>query len=251
MLSRVAEHALDVLLVGLARQRCDRDRERSSGVTWPSSIVLPQRDPRAAARQRVIDVGQVRLISTRVRASHRDELAVAEAAAIRQDEDRTAPVAAAGLSGRRRRNRRSGSRPLDGPRAPRKRCVQIRLRRRGSRCTKASRSILPSATSKCRIDDRPSGSSTHAWLQAADHRRAAIEHRDEIGPRRVAEGALQILTQAVAEVVVAEQRLELAHHDRRLLIDDRAVELPASFRLSSCWRIALVPGVRSTSYAAG
>ena len=35
---------------------------------------------------------------------------------------------------------------------------------------------------------------------------------------------LQVLAQAVAERVGADERLELAHDDRRLLIDDRAVE---------------------------
>src|SRR4029453_4820115 len=50
------------------------------------------------------------------------------------------------------------------------------------------------------------------------HRRARIEYVDQIRPRRVPKGVrLQVFAKAVAEVVLAEQRLELAHDDWPLL----------------------------------
>ena len=38
--------------------------------------------------------------------------------------------------------------------------------------------------------------------------------------------ALEVLAEPVAEVVLAQKRFEVTHHDGRLLIDDRAVEAP-------------------------
>ena len=55
--------------------------------------------------------------------------------------------------------------------------------------------------------------------------RARVEPPNEIRPVALPNAVrLEILAQAVAKRVRADQQLELAHDDRRLLIDDRAVE---------------------------
>src|ERR671910_824419 len=56
-------------------------------------------------------------------------------------------------------------------------------------------------------------------------RRAAVEDVDQIGPGRVAERVrFQVLAQPVAKARLAHHALEMTHDDRRLLINDRAVQ---------------------------
>ncbi len=56
--------------------------------------------------------------------------------------------------------------------------------------------------------------------------RFPVEDLDQRRPGRVAEReCFQVLLHAVTERVLADQLLELAHHDRRLVVDDRAVHL--------------------------
>ena len=58
-------------------------------------------------------------------------------------------------------------------------------------------------------------------------RRARVEQTHQVEPGRVAESMpLQIFAQTVPQHVLPDQRLELAHDDGRLLIDDRPVQLP-------------------------
>src|SRR6185503_3358336 len=57
-------------------------------------------------------------------------------------------------------------------------------------------------------------------------RGSRVENAHQVEPCGVAEGIpLQVLPQPVTKRLFAEHRLELAHDDRRLLIDDRPVEL--------------------------
>ncbi len=85
----------------------------------------------------------------------------------------------------------------------------------------------PSRRSSVVMIGRPA-SSTQARLHAA--RSSGVRSSSsaiEIRPRRVAEAVrAQVLLQSVAERRLAQDPLELTHDDRRLLIDDRAIERP-------------------------
>jgi hypothetical protein len=99
-----------------------------------------------------------------------------------------------------------------------------------------------------RDDDAPLFFDPRAAPRGEVLRRAAVEHVDEFGPRGV--GVLmpsQVLPQPVAERVGAKEKLELPHHDWRLLIDDGAVERSASLRLAAAAGSRSCRPVRSTA----
>ena len=89
---RVAEDALDVLLVGFGRQRAQRGVEQHGRRDRPLEHVVPQRHPRAAAQQRI---GQALDLFEQMRpaAVVEHEKAVAETSAIGEDELRPRPPA--------------------------------------------------------------------------------------------------------------------------------------------------------------
>ncbi len=97
-----------------------------------------------------------------------------------------------------------------------------------------------------RLDPSPAPGVQIEWGAGLRGCRAGRGH-DALAERK----AYEVLAQRVAQRRLAEQHLELSHDDRRLQVDDCAVQRSGVLRFSSGWRIGLAPAVRSTSYAAG
>src|SRR5438128_9550063 len=58
-------------------------------------------------------------------------------------------------------------------------------------------------------------------------RRAFVEHLNKVEPGRISKlELLEICGKAVLKLLGSENALELAHHDRRLLINDCAIQTP-------------------------
>ena len=228
---RTSSSMLDrIQLVGFLRQRREELRRAFARArTRPSSIdshSVTSADPRVSGSGIVCSDGVSDSRASRDRARNRrsrarrrsagptvgagEPVASARASSWSRARRRTACDRPARL--RRRRRRAPAARSGCGPAGRRSR-------------SNASLSILPPVEVDGAIVGRPR-SSTQAWLHAARSTSCATSSTlIRSGPRRVAERVrLQVLAQAVAELVGADQQLELPHDDRRLLVDDRAVE---------------------------
>ncbi len=227
---RVAQHARCHLLIGFARQRAERKIEERIRRDLAVEHRIPQRDPRASARQRIADLGQIRRqVSKRRFVEH--EVAVRPSVAIGKHVARRRPAFRLGHFGLA-----AGQFNLDdlfGRVAANRHAELLRPHAiaipGGMQVALTERQLRDGAVSDFEdgFDGRaPRLVDPHAAPLLQIHRRARVEHRDQICPRRIAERVRrEVLAQAIAEIVVAKQRFEVAHDDRRLLVDDRAVHL--------------------------
>ena len=232
-LVRVREDSLDVQLFALLWQRPQRQIEQLPRLGSPFEHVVPQRDPRDAARQAIADLTE--MIQKELPASIVEhEQPVAGPFAVREDVVR--------------------QRQIPDPRHFDRRPVH--LHRRDARAMLVSERdlqlLVPSERSAARIrlrECKPRYLAVRRFQVRRDRRPARlvdpcaaprgevftgarVEDLDEIGPCRVAEGkAGEVLAQSVAQLLRPEHLLELPHDDRRFLIDDRSVEAAGVFQV--------------------
>ena len=235
--SQIAEHALDVLLVGLARQRAQRRRRGTPAArsrrSSSSSHSVTHAAPRVSGSVKLVDVLQQVRRGCRRRARSRRS----PAAAVRQHEARRRTARARPATvGRARARRRTAWCAC----RPRRRASTSQLlrphQRRGQRIALDAALIASVVRRSVELgaDRRPARLLDPGAAPRREVAASARRARDEIEPGRVAERELlQVLAQAVAELLGAHQTLELPHDDRRLLVDDRR---RTGCRLRSGWR---------------
>ena len=189
---------------------------------------LPQRDERRAAQQRIRHAGAARSRSPRDwrprarsrRSRGRRRSAAPTAAAPRS----AAAIVDRLLAGERRRAR--DPRGRRNPRPPRVVAASVRPRPERIRLLERDRRDRAAVVSRRTVTRGRPRSSTHARLHAA---RSASVRRVEYRIRSVHVAlpnlcAFRYSRRPSRKFVGADQQLELPHDDRRLLINDRAVE---------------------------